>query len=323
MIDFINNPVFICGHPKAGTSLMSSLLDGHPEIVAYPEETMFFRRFLPAIENVTFQEKLELAEKLLIHIFEWNIENPPAHQNGYPDRDYSDISFDAVRSGMICKIPAHSENPAEILNAVILSFGKVTGQITGALKHWLEKTPYNEFHTDKIFRWWRNAKCIHMIRDPRGNYFSYQQKHMDWSAKIFSKNWVRSTNAGLENEKTYGSDQYLLIRFDDLLTSSEETMRKVAAFLDIQMDDILLNPTRVGASWLGNSMFNKEFQTISTTPLFRWKDKLDVFDQAILQTICGRLMVEFDFPLSDIEYRQFSVKQRFDILKERLFSFMK
>ena len=83
-------PIFICGHPKAGTSLLTSLLDGHPDLVVYPEETLFFRRFLPAIEGKSDDEKLALADELLIHFFQWNLENPPEHQKDYPDRDYSE-----------------------------------------------------------------------------------------------------------------------------------------------------------------------------------------------------------------------------------------
>jgi hypothetical protein len=45
-----DHPVFICGHPKAGTSLVRSILDSHPQLIVYPEETVFFRRYLPGIE---------------------------------------------------------------------------------------------------------------------------------------------------------------------------------------------------------------------------------------------------------------------------------
>ena len=47
MSELRDSPVFIAGHPKSGTSLLRSVLDSHPELVAYPEETSFFRRYLP------------------------------------------------------------------------------------------------------------------------------------------------------------------------------------------------------------------------------------------------------------------------------------
>ena len=36
-----DRPVFICGHPKSGTSLLRNLLDSHSELVVYPEETWY------------------------------------------------------------------------------------------------------------------------------------------------------------------------------------------------------------------------------------------------------------------------------------------
>ena len=72
-----DRPIFICGHPKAGTSLVRSILDSHPQLVVYPEETVFFRRYLPQSEGLDIQGQLALAEQLLIHIFTWNTAAPP------------------------------------------------------------------------------------------------------------------------------------------------------------------------------------------------------------------------------------------------------
>ena len=52
--DWLERPVFVVGYPKSGTTLVVSLLDGHPQLVVFPEETEFMRaigspyaRFLP------------------------------------------------------------------------------------------------------------------------------------------------------------------------------------------------------------------------------------------------------------------------------------
>jgi hypothetical protein len=45
-VELRDRPVFICGHPRSGISLLRNLLDGHPQLVVYPEETSFFRRYL-------------------------------------------------------------------------------------------------------------------------------------------------------------------------------------------------------------------------------------------------------------------------------------
>ena len=52
--------LLICGHPKSGTSLLLSLLDGHPDVLAFPEETKYFR----AIHE---RAGLRSAEALIAH----------------------------------------------------------------------------------------------------------------------------------------------------------------------------------------------------------------------------------------------------------------
>src|SRR5512139_3164150 len=100
MAELRDSPVFIAGHPKSGTSLLRSVLDSHPELVAYPEESQFFRRYLPKIGQASLPEKLALSDHYLTHIFEWNQENQPSHQAGFPDRDYSHIPAGEVRGAV-------------------------------------------------------------------------------------------------------------------------------------------------------------------------------------------------------------------------------
>ena len=87
MIDLSNlrdHPLFICGHPKAGTSLARAVFDSHPQLVVFPEETSFFRRFLPLAEGLDLEGQLNLAEKMLIHIFRWNQANPTSGPGRLP-----------------------------------------------------------------------------------------------------------------------------------------------------------------------------------------------------------------------------------------------
>ncbi len=318
MTDFINHPIFICGHPKAGTSLITALLDGHPNILVYPEETLFFRRFLPVVQGKSRDEKIDLAKELLIQMFEWNQENPPKHQQDYPDRDYSLISFDDVCQYMVDVLPAQNTRDADFLNAAIIGFGQATNLLTQNKQYWVEKTPYNELYTDQIFDWWPKAKCIHIVRDPRDNFISYERKHPEWTSKVFISNWLRSSRAGLENLEKFGKENYFVLRFEDLLTDPKKFTKQVAQFLKIAWDEALLEPTRVGDGWQGNSMFAEKYQSISTAPIGRWKDLIDPFDLEIIQIIGNDLMRLFNYDLVQVDHERMTLKQKLILLREKL-----
>ena len=323
MTDLINSPVFICGHPKAGTSLLTALLDGHPAVVAYPEETLFFRRFLPETQGKSRQEKLRLAEKNLIHIFEWNQETPPEHQKNYPDRDYADISFEEVRDVMISLLEEDRSDPVDFLNASVMAYGNVTGVLTEQSKLWVEKTPYNEFYAEKIFSSWLNAKCIHIVRDPRDNFVSYHRKQPSWTAKVFAYNWVRSTRAGIGNRDNYGEDRYLMLKFEDLLQEPGKVTRRLADFLDIEWRETLLSPTRVGDRWRGNSMFAEKFQRIRTDPIGRWKEHLTPYDLAMLQVITKKVMSALGYPLANVRLSELRFRQLLRLFREQMLVWMR
>jgi len=286
-----NHPLFICGHPKAGTSLVRAIFDSHPELVVYPEETIFFRRFLPKAAGLDLDGQLALAEALLIHIFRWNREHPTADQAGYLDRDYSKISYEKVRQAMHGFVRDRYQHPGDILSAAVLAFGQVSGQISDQTRWWVEKSPYNEYFAMQIFEWWPEARCIHIVRDPRDNFASYSRKHPNWSPEFFTANWVRSTDTGLKNQERYGPERYLILRFEDLTNEPEENLRLLRAFLQISWDASLSSPTRAGEEWQGNSMFASQFQGISAAPVSRWKEKLSP-DEAALIELKSRALLE-------------------------------
>ncbi len=286
-----DHPVFLGGHPKSGTSLLRALLDSHPQLVVYPEEAHFFRRFLPQSAGLDLHAKLDLAQKTLIHIFTWQRENQPASQEGYPDRDYSAISYDDVNQAMADILArAGCRHDGDILSAAVLAYGKVSELLQAGARYWVEKSPYNEYYADQIFTWWLEARCIYIVRDPRDNHASYRRKHPDWSAEFFAANWNRSVNACQQNVARFGEQRCQLIRYEDLVQKPQETLNRITDFLGIEANPTLAQPTRAGASWKGNSMFADQFSAISTRPLGRWKETLDPADAAVIEIMCAEQM---------------------------------
>src|SRR4030042_5008973 len=122
-----DHPVFICGHPKAGTSLLRAVLDSHPQLVVYPEETKFFRSTLPQLNGEAIEAQIKLAERTLIQIFRWNRTEPDPSQNGFTDRDYSTIPYELVRTNLEELLKSRSSHPGDLLSAAVLAYGMTAG----------------------------------------------------------------------------------------------------------------------------------------------------------------------------------------------------
>ena len=286
-------PVFIAGHPRSGTSLLRPVLDSHPELVTYPEETSFFRRYLPKTAGKSLLQKTVLSDRYLTHIFEWNQVKPPAHQAGFPDRDYSHIPVVQVRQAVNQLVAARFRHDGDMLSAVILAYGQVTGQITPATRHWVEIDPYIEHYAAQIFAWWPAAQMVHVVRDPRDNFTSYRRKQSNWAPEAFAMSWVRSTQAGFDNIARFGANHYWMLRYEDLVVAPEARLRQLYQFLNINEDPSLRQPARGGTL-----MLEDQFSAISAAPVSRWEETLSAEDAAALEIVAAPWMRHLGYTLS-------------------------
>ncbi len=283
-----DHPVFICGHPKSGTTLLMALLDSHPQLVVYPAETIFFRGLLPRVKNSDYSEKLSLGQRFLLHYFD---SMPVSSAEGSHAGD--SVAYNTyIQYAESCRImesllpPENFRHDGDLLSAAILAFGKVYQKINPQSRYWVEKTPYNEYFAEQIYRWWPDARCIHVVRDPRDNYATYRRKHPNLSAERFSRSWSTSLKAGLQSQKRYGIERYWILRYEDLTQEPNRIIGEMTRFLGIEDNEILRTPTKNGVFWQGNSMFNERFSGISSRPLGRWKRELNPNDVAVIEIAC-------------------------------------
>jgi hypothetical protein len=308
-----DTPIFICGHPKSGTTLIQAILDSHPQLVVYPDETFFFQGFVPEIAKRSIDEKLSLAQRYLLHFFEED-SNLQASQSHIPTVLHSNqqqFVYAQTCEAMLQLLEAWGyRHDGDLLSAAILAYGQVHNSLTPETRYWVEKTPYNEFFTDEIFEWWPEARCIHIVRDPRDNYATYLRKHPTLAAEELAMSWNTSLKIGLHSQERYCSQHYLILRYEDLTRDPEAQLSVIVDFLGIRDDEILRVPTRGGVAWQGNSMFGDKFTSISSKPLGRWKHDLSPQDARVIEIMSGAQMKKMGYPFQG----KLAIRQYFRIM---------
>lgn len=306
-------PIFICGHPKSGTTLVQALLDSHPQLVVYPDETFFFQGFVPEIAKRGVDEKVSLAQRYLLHFFEED-DNSPASQPHTPavmQPNQQQLVYAQTCETMRQLLGAWGyRHEGDLLSAAILAYGQTHNSLTPETRYWVEKTPYNEFFTAEIFAWWPEARCIHIVRDPRDNYTTYLRKHTALSAEEFAMSWRTSLKIGFHNQKRYGARHYLILRYEDLTRDPEAQLPLIVDFLGVRDDKSLRVPTRSGVAWQGNSMYGDKFTAISSKPLGRWKHDLSPQDARVIEILSGVQMKKMGYPCQG----KLAVRQYFRIM---------
>lgn len=271
----MESATFICGHPKSGTSLLAGLLDGHSQLIVFPEETGYYRRFVPATGALSLTEMVDLASEEILRIFKWDPVKPHHSQSGYEDRDYRDLDFSEIRQEFERFVRTFGGQAKAILPSAILAYGSIEGLSLEDSRRWVEKTPYNECFADSIFSSWAEARCLHIVRDPRDNFTSHARKHPDWGPEAFIDSWRRSARLGMRNQERYGPERYKIIRYEELVTDVSSIITEVVRFLGVEAEQSILIPSRRGRPWPGNSMYEDEFTSVSDSPVGRWKRILD------------------------------------------------
>jgi hypothetical protein len=312
------SPVFICGYPKSGTTLLLALMDSHPDLLVFPEETKFFRNIVGRPERCNPNYVLEHTG---VRAFGFDQVRWPS---GY--RDYSAIDFEAYQRCLNQHWANCDKVEPCLLESVISCFGQLTGQAQKL--YWVEKTPLNENYLNKAVNWWSDLRAIYIIRDPRDNYCSYQKTRQqrrqasevrfheaekeDHPSDLekrkpsiprtlvpdeFIAYWFESLN-NWERFAVCHPDKSLLIRYEDLVRFPRQAMERVCSFLRISWDEVLLQPTRNGVFWSGNSMHGTEFKGISTASVGKYKEVLSEREVCYLEAWLRHPILRYEWQLA-------------------------
>jgi hypothetical protein len=84
--------------------------------------------------------------------------------------------------------------------------------------------------------------------------------------------------------------EVIRVRFEDLVTSPDATMRRVARQLELPWEATLLAPTQLGGSHAPNSSFARQGATIHGGAADDWVDRIDPAARRYIETALASAM---------------------------------
>lgn len=199
------NPVFIGGLQKSGTSLVRAILGKHPRLFAGLETAWF---------DIPWEE--HGASKRLAAV----LKIARLYRMGEDET--------LVLAGQAPSAEAFLDS---FMAKVCVAEGK---------PRWIEKTPGNILHAERIFSFWPSAQMIHVLRDPRDVYSSMIEVRKMTEASTFVSYWKSVVPAAL---KLTGdrriSDQVYELCYEAVIADRPYAIRKLVAFLGEEWRDDL------------------------------------------------------------------------------------
>lgn len=192
----MNDPVFIGGMMKSGTSLLRAILGQHPNIAAHLETFWFDMDKMPAQEVEAQLDRLA---------------------------GFYDMPFLQVRN-----LYYGSPSSESFLDQFMAAFLSTTGK-----NRWLEKTPGNLIHVGRILAFWPDARVLVCLRDPRDVLTSFRLAGKSGDVDGFISLWIEQHKALSAALEALSADQQSVrfVDYQELVLDLEKTMRAVLTFL--------------------------------------------------------------------------------------------
>jgi tetratricopeptide (TPR) repeat protein len=203
----VPQPIFVLGFPRSGTTLMEQTLSAHPKIVAGDE--------LPLINDLT-----GLMPRML---------NSPL---GYPEA-LAELWMGDQREGLDNLRDYYLQKVAQM------------GILTPGATWFTDKMPLNETHMGLIALLFPEAPLIHVIRHPLDIMVSAISNHFTHgffcasALETAARHYVRVMDL-VEKYRSEMALRYLPVRYEDMVTDQEATVRSVLDFIGEPFDPMCL-----------------------------------------------------------------------------------
>ncbi len=209
-----DRPIFIGACPRSGTTLLRTMLNTHPDI-AIPRETRFMIFAWERRLNWRHVRRPRARERFGKIVFEtkWT----RGERLGTPPE---------------IAIPRLREAPPTLGSLVGTCF-QLYAESTGKTR-WGDKRPMYARYLDSVFTFFPDAQYINLIRDPRASVASMRK--LNWYEGSIAPSidlWLRSVRAVEPWRKCLHPDQFLDLRYEDLVADPVAELERISDYLTL------------------------------------------------------------------------------------------
>lgn len=297
-------PIFVVGANRSGTTLLRLILNAHPNL-AIPEEVVYFGSIMAGVPIEQWRTP-SISDEVFTQFVTKFIDTKCGALDG--------IDHAQLKAQILAKGSKDFRYPYQmVLEAWAQHHGKI---------RWGEKTPGNLFYVDVLLEMFPDARFIHMVRDPRAGVSSMMGTSFfprDIVFNAMSRHKFMTEGRALL-EKSIPAAQRMTLRYEDLVTEPESTVKTLCAFLEEDFVPEMMAFYKDSSRYMkaeASSSFNKAAtRPISADMLDKWKQRLPSDAIAKIEAVCKKEMKEFGY---DADGARLSMKARMELLAKRAY----
>ena len=279
----MNAPIFIVGANRSGTTLLRLMLNAHSRI-AVPEELLYLRSHYAGVRVEDWRNPTLSTSDYTAIVRDFVSNTVQLHPS---------LDADALTRTILAHPSPDLRRPYEV---VLQAWADQNGK-----ERWGEKTPGNLFYVDILREMFPSAYFLYVVRDPRAGVASMLKTDFFPEDVVFNALSRRKhARVGLQLLRNYvAPGHWMTVRYEDLTTHSEETLRQVCRLIGEPYEDRMLHFHRTAEAYMKEdaaSSFNATAtRPVTTRRVDAWRDQLSERTIALVETICADEMQRHDY----------------------------
>jgi len=297
----LQRPIFIAGSHKSGTTLLRNLLDGHSELYTLPTDGHGIR-FMDLLMKCPLEHRRPALLEMMMHSLVMPIAGEePTWIVGREHAVYPQIAamleLASTQRGL--------DSSESLLSAMVWAYCSIENGIAPLgqqKKGWVEKSTSNAEEALRLASLFPEAKFLHIVRHP-GAIIAAQSRKQHKKFRSFSLiNEIEAIHSsmrfGLSNQRILRASHHI-VRYEDLVANTSAEMKRIAEFLGIEFDKVLLTPSVYGRSAGSNTsrMDSEEMASGTVTPKMsgRWKSELSDSQKDLIEGLFSKLLRQYGY----------------------------
>jgi len=298
-VSLLEHPIFVCGVPRSGTTLLQGLFNSSEEILVLPSEGSYLTSLEPRIRALDEESAVhELTREWIGRLIDVNGGGRHWLLGRSDPGALPYVRFARLLRGWAAALAAnqHIDRIFRPHLATLLAFRSTSGRGNGE-RYWLDKTPGNEFHAGRLRSVFPKARFVHVVRDPRAVVASRLRLQRqvglgDRNLHQVLRQLRRSMEIALRQSSHGTIDRYVVVRYEDLVESPQSAMQGIVDALQLNLASTTFAPVLHDGHRVANSSFSidaLERETVYRSSLQRHESYLSAAERRAVSASVERI----------------------------------